>query len=260
MNLYTISAPIQLVICGFGIQIGAEMALAHALAMFAPGFITGRLVERFGSVPVIVAGVALNSGCVACALSGTTVLPFLGGEVLSGLGWNLMFTGATTMLSRAHGHDERVRAQAANDVVISATLVSTSIAAGVLHSAIGWAAVIIAAALLILIGLVAVIWRLPPPMAPEKAKARWVNLEHRQSRYLNNSAKNSHRPTRRRGRRCNASNRPNRRRTFSPRMRSSMATSIDAAPNGRCSISGSVTPGVDCPLIDLCPANSGGAG
>ena len=53
-------------------------------------------------------------------------------------------------------------------------------------------------------------------------------VEHRQSRYLNNRAENSHRPTRRRERRCNGLNRPSRPRASSLLTQSFMATSIHA--------------------------------
>src|SRR5271165_572051 len=54
------------------------------------------------------------------------------------------------------------------------------------------------------------------------------DVEHRQSRYLNNRAENSHRPTQRRERQMNGSNRPSRPRTSSPLTRSSMVTFIHA--------------------------------
>ena len=52
------------------------------------------------------------------------------------------------------------------------------------------------------------------------------NVEHRQSRYLNNRAENSHRPTRRG--RCNASSPPARRNIFYPLTHLSTVTSIHA--------------------------------
>jgi transposase-like protein len=53
-------------------------------------------------------------------------------------------------------------------------------------------------------------------------------VEHQQSRYLNNRAENSHRPTRRRASRCNGSDRSSRPRASSPLTHSSMVTSIHA--------------------------------
>lgn len=49
------------------------------------------------------------------------------------------------------------------------------------------------------------------------------DVEHRQSRYLNNRAENSHRPTGGESDRCSGSNRPNKPRTSSPLSRLSIA-------------------------------------
>jgi transposase-like protein len=54
------------------------------------------------------------------------------------------------------------------------------------------------------------------------------NVEHRQSRYLNNRAEKSHRPTRRRERQMQRFKSPKQARTSSPHTHSSTATSIHA--------------------------------
>ena len=41
---------------------------------------------------------------------------------LLGVGWNFMFVSATAMLSAAHDPAERVRAQAANDLIVFGTV------------------------------------------------------------------------------------------------------------------------------------------
>jgi sugar/nucleoside kinase (ribokinase family) len=48
--------------------------------------------------------------------------------VLLGIGWNFMFVGATALLSTAHRPEERVRAQAANDVLVFGTVACTAFA------------------------------------------------------------------------------------------------------------------------------------
>ena len=45
MNLIMTSSPIAIVGCGFGADLAASVVSAHALAMFAPSFITGKLIE-----------------------------------------------------------------------------------------------------------------------------------------------------------------------------------------------------------------------
>ncbi len=59
---------------------------------------------------------------------------------LLGVGWNFMFVGATTMLAAAHDPAERVRAQAANDLIVFGTVACTAFLSGFVHAGGGWAA------------------------------------------------------------------------------------------------------------------------
>ncbi|WP_240790984.1 MFS transporter [Roseomonas sp. AR75] len=138
MNLLMVSTPLEMMACGFGIAASATVIQAHALAMFAPGFVTGRLIGRFGARRIIVAGTLLNIACVLVAITGISFLHFTSSLVLLGLGWNFMFTGATTLLAESHSPAERLRAQAANDFIVFGTVACTAIGSGFVHAAFGW--------------------------------------------------------------------------------------------------------------------------
>jgi MFS family permease len=138
MNLVMTSTPLEMMACGFAVTASATVIQAHAVAMFAPGFFTGRLIGRFGVRPVIVAGVLLNVACVLVALLGESFGHFTLALVALGLGWNFMFTGATTLLAEAYRPEERVRAQAANDFIVFGTVACTALASGAVHAGFGW--------------------------------------------------------------------------------------------------------------------------
>ncbi len=74
----------------------------HVIGMFAPGFFTGSLIKRFGALPVMGIGVALNLGCIVVALSGVDLHQFLVALFLLGVGWNFLFTGSTTLSLSAY--------------------------------------------------------------------------------------------------------------------------------------------------------------
>ena len=138
MNLLMTSTPLEMMLCGFGVDASATVIQAHAVAMYAPGFVTGRLITRFGARPIITVGAALNAICVAVALSGEAFGHFIVALALLGVGWNFMFVGATTMLGTAHSPEERVRAQAANDFLVFGTVACTAFASGAIHVSAGW--------------------------------------------------------------------------------------------------------------------------
>jgi MFS family permease len=138
MNLVMTSTPLEMMACGFAVTASATVIQAHAVAMFAPGFVTGRLIARFGVRPVIAAGVALNALCVVAAILGQSFGHFTLALVCLGVGWNFMFTGATTLLSESHRPEERVRAQSANDFIVFGTVACTALASGAVHAGFGW--------------------------------------------------------------------------------------------------------------------------
>jgi MFS family permease len=110
----------------------------HVIGMFAPGFFTGHLIKRFGTLPVMGAGVALMLVCIAIALSGVQLQHFAIALALLGLGWNFLFTGSTTLALTAYRPEEKDRAQGALNFCIFATLAISSLSSGVLVTTQGW--------------------------------------------------------------------------------------------------------------------------
>ncbi|WP_270939092.1 MFS transporter [Falsiroseomonas oryzae] len=168
MNLVMTSTPLEMMACGFAVAASATVIQAHAVAMFAPGFVTGRIIARFGVRRVIVAGALLNALCVAVALMGVSFGHFTVALVLLGIGWNFMFTGATTLLSEAHRPEERVRAQAANDFIVFGTVACTALASGAVHAGFGWNALNLALLPALALALVMVL-RVRPRAVPRAA-------------------------------------------------------------------------------------------
>jgi MFS family permease len=138
MNLLMAATPIAMQGCGLPFSDAALVLEWHVIGMFAPGFFTGHLIKRYGALPVMAVGVALNLGCVAVALSGVELQQFLVALTLLGVGWNFLFTGATTLSLAAYAPEERDRAQGALNFFVFATLAISSLASGVLVTTSGW--------------------------------------------------------------------------------------------------------------------------
>ncbi|MCW3473953.1 MFS transporter [Limobrevibacterium gyesilva] len=158
MNLIMAATPLEMMLCGYGVNDSTDVIRAHAIAMFAPGFVTGRLIQKFGAHRVICLGGLLTISCAALSLTGSAYMTFVTALMLLGLGWNLMFVGATTLLATAHDAQERVRAQAANDFIVFGTVAITSFSSGALHSSSGWVAVNATVVPPVLIALGLVLW------------------------------------------------------------------------------------------------------
>jgi len=158
MNLVMAATPLEMMLCGFAVNDSATVIQWHAAAMFAPSFVTGSLIARFGAGTVIATGAVLTAACAAVALQGETFAHFLVALILLGVGWNFMFVGATTLLTASVAPEERVRAQAANDTIVFGTVTLTAVGAGVIHHLAGW--MVLNAAILppVAVALLAVAW------------------------------------------------------------------------------------------------------
>jgi MFS family permease len=138
MNLLMAATPLAMQQCGLPFSDAALVLEWHVIGMFAPGFFTGHLIKRFGTLPVMGVGVALLLTCIAIALSGVELQQFLAALLVLGVGWNFVFTGATTLSLTAYRPEEKDRAQAVLNLFVFATLAMTSLASGVLVTTRGW--------------------------------------------------------------------------------------------------------------------------
>ncbi|GAA4427063.1 MFS transporter [Acidovorax lacteus] len=139
MNLLMAATPLAMQVCGYDFADAALVLEWHVIGMFAPGFVTGHLIQRFGVLRVMGAGVVLNLGCVAVALSGVELHHFTLALLLLGVGWNFLFTGSTALAMQAYRPEEKDRAQAAINFGVFATMAATSFASGALVTTQGWA-------------------------------------------------------------------------------------------------------------------------
>ena len=138
MNLLMAATPIAMQVCGLPFSDVAWVLEWHVIGMFAPGFFTGHLIKRFGTLPVMATGLMLNIACVLIALSGVEFQQFVSALFLLGLGWNFLFTGATTLALTAYRPEEKDKAQGALNFCVFAVLALSSLASGVLVTTQGW--------------------------------------------------------------------------------------------------------------------------
>src|SRR5690606_39122534 len=95
MNLVMTAAPLAMVDCGHSVTDAALGIQWHVLGMFAPSFITGHLIARFGVNRITGLGLGLIALAGVTGIMGLTVAHFWTALVLLGVGWNFGFIGAT---------------------------------------------------------------------------------------------------------------------------------------------------------------------
>ena len=130
MNLIMTSTPLAIVACGFTAGNAGDVVMFHVLAMFAPSFFTGALINRYGVRTIIAVGMAILALSGLVALSGVELSRFFIALILLGLGWNFGFIGATALLATAHNTAEKGRVQGMNDFFVFGCVTLASLASG----------------------------------------------------------------------------------------------------------------------------------
>jgi MFS family permease len=155
MVFLMVPTPLAMIGCGFSEALAGDVIRWHVVAMFAPSFVTGFLIKRFGVQPVAITGLGLLILASVGAMSGLSLTHFYVSLIILGIGWNFSFIAATTMLASAVAEGEKALVQGANDTMIA--LVSTVFAfgAGVIIAALGWVVLAGVSLVLLLVALVA---------------------------------------------------------------------------------------------------------
>ena len=106
-------APLALAGCGLSFD-GSVLAMAvHLMAMYAPGFVIGYWVLRWGGLAVGLVGVALLGAAALALPFQVSAGGLIGLLAMAGMGWGIATIGASAWLHQAHrptplmlaGHD-----------------------------------------------------------------------------------------------------------------------------------------------------------
>ena len=158
MALVMTATPIAMIGCGFHFTDAAFVIQWHILGMYAPSFVTGQLITRFGVTRILFAGAMLLLACCGINLAGIAEANFWAANALLGVGWNFLFVGATTLLTRTYAPEERAKVQALNDFMIFGTATFAAFSSGALLAGFGWTTVQLAVMPAVALVAAAILW------------------------------------------------------------------------------------------------------
>lgn len=158
MTLVMSATPLAMLACGFKFGDSATVIQGHVVAMFLPSFFTGKLIQRYGVLPIIAWGAVIQVGCAAINLAGVDFYNFFFANILVGLGWNFTYVGGSTLLTRTYRPEERAKVQASHDFLVYATTALAAGLSGVLQAEVGWSVVNVASIPLMGIVFFAALW------------------------------------------------------------------------------------------------------
>jgi MFS family permease len=158
MSLVMTATPLAMVADAHPFHEAALVIQWHVLGMFAPSFVTGFLIARFGVLTIMGCGGLLSLLCLIINLLGTGLLSFSIALLLLGVGWNFLFIGSTTLLTEAYMPAEKAKVQAAHDFLMFAFVAFATILSGSIFQNLGWKAVNYMGIPIVVLALVAVFW------------------------------------------------------------------------------------------------------
>lgn len=142
MNFIMTAAPLAMHLCGHSQQ-ASDLGLQwHVIAMYAPSFVTGRIISRFGAGRVVSVGLSLIGCSALIGLNGVAVAQFWAVLIVLGLGWNFSFLGASSLVLECHRREEKTRVQSLNDLIIFCLMALGSFSSGGLLAVYGWQTVL----------------------------------------------------------------------------------------------------------------------
>ena len=141
MVLIMTMTPLHMAAHGHDLAAVGLVISGHTFGMFGLSPVSGRLTDRFGSVPVILSGLAV----VAAASVLAAVAPPDGGLVLFmalfllGYGWNLGYVAGSALLTHGLSLAERTRVQGLTDTLIWSSAAIASLGSGFVLAYAGYA-------------------------------------------------------------------------------------------------------------------------
>jgi len=134
---------------------------AHTAGMFALSPISGRIVQRFGSMATILAGAAVlaSAAVLAAAAPANGGVVLLVALFLLGYGWNLGFVAGSALLVSGVEHAERTRTEGLADSLVWGSSALASLTSGFILANAGYATLGIVATFMLVLPVAAVLRR-----------------------------------------------------------------------------------------------------
>lgn len=132
------AAPLAAVANHHSIDDGASIIQWHLVGMYAPSFVAGYLIKRYGMPSVLITGILLSAACTIIASSSSSLPAFYVALLCLGIGWNFMFVGGTALLASSHRPAERAKVQGVAELIRNVFTAAAALVAGPILERFGW--------------------------------------------------------------------------------------------------------------------------
>ena len=139
MSLEMTATPVSMhTIDHFSLEDTTWVIQSHIMAMFLPSLFSGFLIDKFGPVKIVFSGLVLMAACLVVGYIERHLMHYWVALILLGVGWNFLFLGGTTLLTKTYTDAERFKVQAFNDFLIFSFQAMAALGSGYLLTQFGW--------------------------------------------------------------------------------------------------------------------------
>ena len=138
MVLIMAAAPLAMNSMGFSFFKTSLVIQWHVLAMYLPSFFTGTLIEKFGVSKVILLGYLAFAFAIFFGFLGLQFNNFAFSLMALGVGWNFLFVGGTSLLTRVYSLEEKAKVQGVNEFIVFGIAATSGLMAGPLLDMLEW--------------------------------------------------------------------------------------------------------------------------
>ncbi len=111
----------------------------HVIAMFAPSFITGAIIQKLGIKLTICSGLVMLTLCAAINIGSGTYTAMTLSLIILGLGWNLTYVGGGALLTESLANNPHAfLVQGKNDLAIATCATLGAFSPSLLLVYVGW--------------------------------------------------------------------------------------------------------------------------
>jgi len=154
--------PLQVEAHGHSLAVLGVVLSAHLIGMFALAPVSGWLADRWGGRVTIYLGIGFLVVATVAAFGAARMTGLSLSMFLLGYGWNLVFVGGSSILSRELPAGERIQLQGAVDAVVWGTSALASVGAGALFGFGGYSLVAVVGGVLALLPIIVLARRQAP--------------------------------------------------------------------------------------------------
>lgn len=138
MMLMMVIAPLAMHSAGFAVSTSLSVIGWHIIGMFLPSFYSGKLIDRYGELQLLIGGYIVFGMSSLVALVGQTASHYYLSLFLLGFAWNFVYVAGTSQYNKAVTVANKGKSQGIAELSIALAGTVAVFAGGIMINSLSW--------------------------------------------------------------------------------------------------------------------------